>query len=151
MNQGYLTQWPRRYPDVVRLDHPGLNLAPWNFEGRAFKVEDGGILVDGMPLIFYHFHDMKRKSGVWRNASSMIDSDRHPDLFKMIYDPHKQQLKAIEKRLAGFGFDIKAPLRSKMDPALVSGPISKGTWQKKLMKRLAVPVRKVFSSKDTRN
>lgn len=54
-DQMYLNDWPRRFPGVVVLQHPGAGVAPWNVE--AYQVADGpeGITVDGRPLIFYHY------------------------------------------------------------------------------------------------
>ncbi len=109
MNQGYLTRWPHRYQRVTDLDHFGLNLAPWNFEGRDLSTTDGVIRVNGQPLIVYHFHGMKRNNGEWMNVSPLIDKDLHPDLFEQVYVPYIAQLKRGEDRLGKLGFDLNQP------------------------------------------
>ena len=38
MNQGYLTQWPARYPNMRIIVHPRVNLAPWNLDGHSLRV-----------------------------------------------------------------------------------------------------------------
>ena len=55
-DQKYLNDWPARFPGVKVLDSPGINLAPWNVEDSELICRSGEILVDGHPLIFYHFH-----------------------------------------------------------------------------------------------
>lgn len=114
MNQGYLTRWPDRYQRVKSLDHAGLNLAPWNFEGRRLTKIDGAIQINGMPLIVYHFHGMKRLDGAWANVSPLVDRDAHPELFEHIYDPHIKQLTQDESRLAELGFDVELPTFDKL-------------------------------------
>jgi hypothetical protein len=41
------------------IQHPGANLAPWNAEGSSYSVLDNQLIVDGRPLIWYHFHGLK--------------------------------------------------------------------------------------------
>ncbi len=60
MNQGYLNRWPGRYSGVHVIRHPGVNLAPWNIDGHRVARGGGGITVDGLPLIFYHFSGITR-------------------------------------------------------------------------------------------
>lgn len=109
MNQGYLTRWPSRYKQVKSLDHAGLNLAPWNFEGRRLAKTNDAIEINGAPLIVYHFHGMKRLDGVWANVSPLVDRDQHPELFAHVYDPYINQLTRDEGRLVELGFDIDLP------------------------------------------
>jgi hypothetical protein len=118
MNQGYLTRWPSRYPAVVELTHPGLNLAPWNVDKRRLEDARGELRVDGEPLIFYHFHDMTREGGVWRNTSALIERDAQPALFTHLYDPYVRRLAQAEARLRALGFDPDAPMRLKSDAAV---------------------------------
>jgi len=59
-SQKYLDEWPGRFPGVAVLKNKGLNLAPWNL-GRHVVAWDGArVLVDGDPLVFYHFHGLRR-------------------------------------------------------------------------------------------
>lgn len=54
-DQKWMDQAPALVPDAAILDHPGLNLAYWNLEGRELSRGPDGWRVDGLPLIFFHF------------------------------------------------------------------------------------------------
>ena len=58
-DQKYLDDWPERFRNLKVLDHPGINLAPWNV-GDAHLSQDHDISVNGKKLIFYHFHGLKK-------------------------------------------------------------------------------------------
>ncbi|MFK7956404.1 MAG: putative nucleotide-diphospho-sugar transferase [Lysobacterales bacterium] len=109
LNQGYLTFWPSRYERVTSLDHPGVNLAPWNYEGRRLSITGNTICINEAPLIVYHFHGMKRRESAWENVSSLVDRDLHRELFEHIYDPYIAQLTHGEERLINLGFDVAMP------------------------------------------
>lgn len=67
MNQGYLSSWPERYENVVILKHPGENLGPWNAGSHRLESGPDGVLVDGHPLIFFHFSSIFRgHDGRWK-------------------------------------------------------------------------------------
>jgi len=55
-DQKYLDEWPTRFKDLVVLQHKGAGLAPWNWMNYNIEVINDQVLVDGQPLIFYHFH-----------------------------------------------------------------------------------------------
>jgi hypothetical protein len=54
-DQKYLDDWPQRFAGVVVCRHPGVNLAPWNWMNHRYDLSAGALLVDGQPLIAYHF------------------------------------------------------------------------------------------------
>lgn len=59
-DQKYLDKWPERYDSLCILQHPGAGVAPWNYARYAYGKDDrGGLTVDGLPLIFYHFHQLQ--------------------------------------------------------------------------------------------
>jgi hypothetical protein len=59
-DQKYLDTWPVDYKGCHIIKHPGAGIAPWNYSQYFFSdVLPDGILVDGKPLIFYHFHQFQ--------------------------------------------------------------------------------------------
>lgn len=62
-DQKYLDDWPTRWEGVHVLQHPGAGLAPWNVEQYALERRDGNVLVDGRPLVFYHYHSLVLNKG----------------------------------------------------------------------------------------
>jgi FkbM family methyltransferase len=56
-DQMYLNDWTKRFNGVAVLQNIGAGVAPWNHEQYAFNADSSGnVLVNGKPLIFYHFH-----------------------------------------------------------------------------------------------
>lgn len=59
-DQKYLDEWPDLYPKCHIIMHPGAGTAPWNYEKLHFALDTSGrILVEGAPLVFYHFHQFQ--------------------------------------------------------------------------------------------
>ena len=56
-DQLYLNDWPEKFRGVKILEHIGAGVAPWNHIQYSYATGPGGrVLVDGFPLVFYHFH-----------------------------------------------------------------------------------------------
>jgi hypothetical protein len=55
-DQTYLNDWPVRFEGVHVLQHVGAGLAPWNVSGYSYATTPTGLLVNAVPLIFFHFH-----------------------------------------------------------------------------------------------
>ncbi|WP_295438011.1 hypothetical protein [uncultured Thiodictyon sp.] len=58
-DQKYLDDWPVRFAGVVVLQHPGAGLAPWNIARYRLEFAGAETRVDGLPLVFFHFHALK--------------------------------------------------------------------------------------------
>lgn len=63
-DQGYINEFSRLFDGVVSIAHKGANLAPWNIGNYRIDLIDGQVVVDGEPLVFFHFHGLKRM-GRW--------------------------------------------------------------------------------------
>jgi hypothetical protein len=59
-DQKYLDEFPSRFGSVHVVEHPGANLAPWNL---ARHMVSAGPASAGRPVVFYHFHGLKRRMG----------------------------------------------------------------------------------------
>lgn len=58
-DQKYLDDWPTRFEGVAVLQHPGANLAPWNWMNSEIRFHDSKVTVDEQALLFFHFHGLK--------------------------------------------------------------------------------------------
>jgi len=68
-DQKYLDALADSFAGVLALDHSGVNLAPWNLqEDRLSLDHESRVLVEGKPLVFYHF------SGIQRYSRHVFDS-----------------------------------------------------------------------------
>ncbi|KAF0173355.1 MAG: hypothetical protein IV086_09790 [Hyphomonadaceae bacterium] len=113
MNQGYLTVWPERYPNVHVLRHPGANLAPWNVQShrlQATRVDDvHAVTVDGMALIFFHFSRMFRDTaGFWRTDYLNFGEANLAVALLKIYQPYFRAVDAQILALARAGVSAQA-------------------------------------------
>jgi hypothetical protein len=63
-DQKYLDAWPTDYgKSFHNLRHVGAGLAPWNYINYRVEFRDGSFWVDGLELIFYHFHQFQILAG----------------------------------------------------------------------------------------
>ena len=80
-------------PGVRDLDHPGVNLAPWNAGNYAIERSDGKVRVDSNELILFHFQSLRMHghrlytlyNGDWRIP---------PALRQAVYRPYVNRLRA---------------------------------------------------------
>lgn len=97
-DQGYLDEFRRLFGSVVSVSHKGANLAPWNIGNFNIGLVDGRVVVDGEPLVFFHFHGLKQvkrwlfDSGFHGYQVSMDTTTR-----EKIYRPYVRLLYQSEK------------------------------------------------------
>ena len=111
-DQKYLDDWPARLgAALLVLDHPGVNLAPWNWLSQPCEVRDGAVLAGGRPLVLFHFARFRPLRGTWWWQSGQLDYGVMPwDLRNAIYGPYARALVAARDELAALfpGFNFPA-------------------------------------------
>ena len=92
-DQKYLDEWPGRYSSCHILMHPGAGIAPWNYAQYRFdKNENGQITVEGVALIFYHFHQFQLlENGSFDRLSSFYTSECEEP--QAVYEAYETELK----------------------------------------------------------
>jgi hypothetical protein len=88
-DQKYLDTWPSRFARVVVLRHKGANLAPWNISNYNIREQGGRVWVDEQPLIFFHFHGLK-KVNAWLYGHNFALYGIKPSktILRSIYAPY---------------------------------------------------------------
>lgn len=65
-DQTYLNDWPIRYRGLHIFEAIGIGVAPWNLNNYQVSIDQGQILVDERPVIFFHFHGLEIRNIGWR-------------------------------------------------------------------------------------
>jgi hypothetical protein len=58
--QTELDDWPERFEGVAVIRHPGAGVAPWNIRGYRLNGTGETPTVNGVPVVFYHYHQYGR-------------------------------------------------------------------------------------------
>lgn len=104
-DQKYLDDWTQRFDGVHVLKHIGGGVAPWNVQQYRFTQNgSGGIEVDGLPLVFFHFHGYKHYLDGTHDLGNYRLSQAVVDLF---YRPYVHELSKAHSEIGGVypGFD----------------------------------------------
>ena len=100
-DQKYLNDWTTRFRNVVVLEHKGANVALWNLGNYHLEYQNGNtVMVDKQPLLFFHFHGLKKNASWWYSpdwksysvAPSML-------LRRRIYAPYIKTLVNVNREL----------------------------------------------------
>jgi hypothetical protein len=110
-DQKYLDAWPAAYPDDLHvLQHRGAGVAPWNFSNHQYSLQGGRILVDSMPLVFYHFHQFQLLTGGRFDYMSSTYAGDTP-IPSIIYESYVAELNVALERVRAIEPDFAAGIR----------------------------------------
>lgn len=108
-DQMYLDSWPERFKGVCILQHIGAGVAPWNnMQYRYSTNENGAVMVNDVPLVFYHFHALFFSHPRYVVFSRLTAHRFKLSLISFCYLPYIKQLHAAFERLWNIypGFDF---------------------------------------------
>jgi hypothetical protein len=99
-DQKYLDEFPRLFQEVAIITHKGANLAPWNLSNYIIRLVENRVWVDDQPLIFYHYHGLKRLSRwVWNPQLERYGVQPQSEIRKHIYHPYIADLLKLRNEL----------------------------------------------------
>jgi hypothetical protein len=113
-DQTYLDGMAQQFDGVRASDHPGLNAAPWNIVGKAVGMHDGVPIVNGAPILVYHFQGFRIFGArCFDLYSGTFKLD--PNAVRSIYRPYAAAMHAafavLRARSPGFRAGIEPLLR----------------------------------------
>lgn len=102
-DQKYLDDWPQRFQGIHELQHLGGGVAPWNVQQYQITKRNKCLFISyhnliNIPLIFYHFHNIKINNG----KISQTHFEGYPiskKVYKFVYLPYLKKLKSTSKAL----------------------------------------------------
>lgn len=97
-DQGYLNWFPD-FEGVGILDSGGFNLAPWNVKRHNIEEHRQQVTVDGDPLVFFHFHGLRRVGNRFATGELTYGARATSVLKKNIYQPYVNTLQRIDAHL----------------------------------------------------
>jgi hypothetical protein len=111
-DQKYLDDWPTSFPGTVELKNGGAGVAPWNLETSPIRAAGGRIEVAGQPLVFFHFHGVKRVSArIYDLGLAPYGVRASSFVVRRVYGPYLRALGDAEHALAKLGVCAPAPHR----------------------------------------
>ncbi len=96
-DQKYLDDWPERFQGVHELQHIGGGAAPWNIQQYLVTA---GPQVDGQPVVFYHFHNLR----LFDHQADLSSYQLSKSVRELIYRPYLVALADIYQYLQRQGF-----------------------------------------------
>lgn len=109
-DQKYMDEWPATYSSLCIIQHLGAGVAPWNYGNYEITMDRKGISIDGMPLIFYHFHQLQMHSfGRFDYMANLYMLEKPPpiQLYKVYELALKAALEKVRKHQVGFKYGIQ--------------------------------------------
>lgn len=93
VDQLWMNLAPAYFDGVLIVKHPGWNIAHWNFGERTVaRAGDGGWLVNGQPLVFFHFsHYTPKHPERLATFHTRFSFESRPDLVPL-YDEYRREL-----------------------------------------------------------
>jgi hypothetical protein len=82
--QTCIDRWPETFPGVKVIEHRGAGVAPWNVRGYRLEMRGDTPTVDGVPVVFYHYHQYGRlrsgahELGSYPMTQAVIDAFYRP-------------------------------------------------------------------------
>jgi hypothetical protein len=106
-DQKYLDDWPTRFKGVVVARHPGAGLGPWNIIRHDLRSNSSmAPLVDGYPVIFFHFHGFRVLTQRVYNPGLRAFSNAPRPVIDQIVQPYFEQLRGTAAWLQKRGVPV---------------------------------------------
>jgi hypothetical protein len=108
-DQNYLDEWPSLYSGLVISQNRGVGLAPWNVSKRHVTVGAQGLMADGQPVVFYHYHSLRLlRPRLGFKPLAMVSGNYfcEPEIVECIYAPYAAQLWRAYRHLKKNGYGI---------------------------------------------
>lgn len=125
-DQKYLDVLPGMTDRLVVLNRRGVNAAPWNIIGQKIEADALGPLLDGEPLIFFHYHGIKQRKDRFYLRNWYYGARPSSSVRNILYRPYLTQLSQVDREIGRSSMSARSRTRSEVraDLGLVASRVS---------------------------
>lgn len=91
-DQKYLDFWKDNFDHIQNITLKTCGRAPWNIKDTRFSFKKGKVLVDGYPLIYYHFHHLRIYGNIIEHGIALYGLSEISTEIKTIYKRYLRNL-----------------------------------------------------------
>jgi hypothetical protein len=136
--QTSLDDWPARFDCVAVIGHRGAGVAPWNVRGYELRADGAAPRVDGVPVVFYHYHQYGRlKSGGYELGGYPMSTE----VVECFYRPYIAELEEAERVVRSI--DPKFSFRREYPDACTIGEVFQSFSLERIAEYIAILKRKI--------
>jgi hypothetical protein len=122
-DQGYLNEWPERYPGLRILRNIGGGVAPWNL--LSYKVAGSAMrpTVDEVPVVFFHYHAFRTVNVRFLGDIAAIPAwgyEFSRAAQRLLFSRYSRKLRQTSKKAARLGFSVKSDLEHPIRDAVLA-------------------------------
>lgn len=144
--QTSLDDWPDRFASVRVVRHPGAGVAPWNIRGYELTAVGTTPHVNGLPVVFYHYHQYGRyKSGAHELGSYPLTRQVIDLLYRAYVEEIRQAEAAVRMTDGAFSYRREYADNCTLAEVLRSKSPDSVTRYLKVLKRRALRRYNVYS------
>jgi hypothetical protein len=96
--QGYLNEMAQIFSGVKIINHPGINMAPWNDTQIKIETLDKKVLIDEKyELLLYHFQGLSKFMSHYYSNHEAYGNSMREEVRELIYKPYVRELELVEQ------------------------------------------------------
>ena len=106
-DQKYLDAWHSKFNGVEAITLSGTGLALWNIERHTYTLNANNVLVDGRPLIYYHFHQLRVfNTNFAFNGLELYHVQTDRKAIRLVYHAYLKKIRSFSGKQGAFDKNI---------------------------------------------
>jgi hypothetical protein len=113
-DQGYLNEWPDRYPGLRILQNIGGGVAPWNLLNYSVSGDAVRPCIDNIPVIFFHYHSFRTVYLDFIGYVAAIPAWGYSfskRAHELLFGNYSKQIRQISRKAAAHGFPVEGDMK----------------------------------------
>ncbi|MGF1924370.1 MAG: glycosyltransferase [Bacteroidia bacterium] len=98
-DQKYLDDWNKKFSNIKSISLKTFGRAPWNISDTNLLAKGEKFYVDGEPLVYYHFHNLRLKGNLITHDLQNYNMPKLTSSIKKLYKTYIKLLDANNQKI----------------------------------------------------